>query len=559
VAGRAALIVSLVGVLGAALPASDARADSPIVTNGGEAPEVAHELWTGDPYVGVPGAVDGLVQGGDGASIGDFVLAQEQFGLTPSANIVVDAFETEAATEPIASELGVALGLLDPWFGFGIAALSTVNWETLFVAQSALVLNPDWNDAGCTNTSPGWGNYDYPDQPDVHDPTMVYSGAVVCVGPWGESTEVSTLYDRTAVVPSSWGSTLDDQDHCFSVFHGDHGPSSDLELEGWLASSQALWDYEAERGGLGTMHTYVVPVPGNSTCEGFYVTAPAREVLERFAEGATTLQPGKARGAIVVQPDAANVDPAPDWGAAIDTIARSVPLVNVLDPIAGTASTVTIPDCTGATWLECVAALRAAGVVGWIIPTDSGVDAPESSLTGHVFTTSPAAGLVASPSTVIEVELYRSPDGVPFPLPPASAPDDPTQQTTAETTTTTDGGGTAPPAPTESCSTVDPGTLDFGPFEGLDWADVFPFGIFVWVKNGVTGWTGTSSAPSFTLPLLGAGQGHPVPVDLSILDGFMAIFREYVLLAATFAGIWGVATGVLGFMDMPVGQQGSLF
>jgi hypothetical protein len=221
----------------------------------------------------------------------------------------------------------------------------------------------------------------------------------------------------------------------------------------------------------------------------------------------------------------------------------------IVDAVSGTGVE-TMPDCHLMTWAECVAALRAAGFHGWIY-AEEGDAAPTSADEGLVEATDPAEGIEAKAANDVFVSVYQTVDDAtaPTPWPPPSPPG-----------SGSDGGGGTTTGTTFDCPNVNIGTIDFTPLEGLDFGNSFPFGAALWAKNGVSGWdTGATDAPSFTVPLLGSGSGHPVPVDLSILNGFMVVFREFVLMACTFGLIWFLATAAFGFKEWGANEQGTLF
>jgi hypothetical protein len=212
-------------------------------------------------------------------------------------------------------------------------------------------------------------------------------------------------------------------------------------------------------------------------------------------------------------------------------------------------STVTMPDCTNMTYDQCVAELRAAGLRGWIYDDPTNDPAPSGVAVNAVEATDPRAGTQAVwVGTDVTLETYGSQvAGAPD---PGSPP-------------TTDGGGTDGGLPAGSpftCPTITIPAIDFAPLQGIDFGSAFPFGAVTWAQNGVTGWSsGDHTAPEITIPLLGAGQGHPVHADLSVLDDFMVIFREFVLIVVTFGLIWFLATSAFGFKEWGVGEQGQLF
>lgn len=110
-----------------------------------------------------------------------------------------------------------------------------------------------------------------------------------------------------------------------------------------------------------------------------------------------------------------------------------------------------------------------------------------------------------------------------------------------------------------NCPNVNIGTPDFSPLENINYGTAFPFGFLIWAKNGVAGWSGSSSAPSINIPLIGAGNGQHITADLSVLSGFMVTVREMILIVCTFGMIWFLATSLFGFKDWAVGEQGQLF
>jgi hypothetical protein len=113
-----------------------------------------------------------------------------------------------------------------------------------------------------------------------------------------------------------------------------------------------------------------------------------------------------------------------------------------------------------------------------------------------------------------------------------------------EPTTDTSSDGTT--GTTDACSTTDPGSIDLTPLEHIPLGSVFPFGVFAWVADGIGGWSSSASAPAFDIPLLGYGVGHPVHVDLSIIDPEMPTIRGVFLILFTVLAFYWLATGVMG-------------
>lgn len=282
------------------------------------------------------------------------------------------------------------------------------------------------------------------------------------------------------------------------------------------------------------------------------------------------------------------------------------------------ATSFTMPSCAGQTVGNCELAIQSAyGVNHWAAPafTTTAVPDTQADLTyqpGAVLSTSPDAGalVTSAPGTValttnpvytVVLVPYIAPwqlgsaycsaaialglgcttvtnpePGVSTSGPSEATAIDPSspqpgQKVKVGTTITVDvnpsdapyppndPNGSNPPVNAGACGVTVP-TLDFTPLSSTDVGTKFPFGLLTWFTNGITAWSGSSTAPTFTVPLLGPDNGTSgITADFSVLNPFMPLWRSALLIAATIGMVWGIATGLLGFMDWPAGQQGSLF
>jgi hypothetical protein len=156
----------------------------------------------------------------------------------------------------------------------------------------------------------------------------------------------------------------------------------------------------------------------------------------------------------------------------------------------------------------------------------------------------PDAPPVLDPETWPEIDIQKVPDSY-APYPETSGEplphDDPEPENRPPDK----------PVPDKGKCGVDVPPLDVTPLTGLDMGSKFPFGLIVWAKDGITGWGGTAAAPTFDVPVLWKPADSTAvdhwPLDLHVIDPFMPVFREMLVIMATFAGIWAVGTQLLGW------------
>jgi len=119
---------------------------------------------------------------------------------------------------------------------------------------------------------------------------------------------------------------------------------------------------------------------------------------------------------------------------------------------------------------------------------------------------------------------------------------------------------TAPPVPSTpggnggSSGTLTPEHLDFAPLQNLDPGCKFPYG-FICYATEVTGWFDVApDAPVFTFNLnnfdAGVGEydlGTYGPVDLNVMDEYMAIWRTIASIVMWIGAVYWLAVNLLGF------------
>jgi hypothetical protein len=296
----------------------------------------------------------------------------------------------------------------------------------------------------------------------------------------------------------------------------------------------------------------VSPPLNGSTCLPSYFSGDESKIGGAIAQATTTIETGTR--AFPLAPDrpwpATVTMPAPTTTTLAPVraaIAAEPAIRTIIDQNLGD-DTFTVPDCHLMTWAECVAALRAAGFLGWIYSDSSENEAAVEADAGKVDYSAPPAGTEAPTTTAITLKLLLSPNGQPYPdpLPEAVAPDDANPPDTTSA-------GSVPQVPNDAGSCTCP-PIDFSPLQGLSLGSKFPFGAFTYVTTMLSDFDVSATAPSFDVNVTQSGTAaHHIVAPghfsgtLSFLDPYMVWMRGIETFVLWLGAVWFVGAKILGF------------
>lgn len=515
--------------------------------------------------------VNGLVQGGDGASIEDFYAAQVDAQVAPDAAVA----ESGLAVDGSLGALDVGAGLLAPeTLGVSVVGAVAISygvkvlWGTFVQPSDAptaalepagAVGGPTWVHFanGLCGQGPGWElewsslqlNGSYPDNlwtgtdtaDGVHVPRGGWSSGVPCGYPNADDLAAAGLITAGSQpyvdLKAIWESLSQD-----TGTGCDGGPS-------WMQT----YDGPETSGPYG-----VAPNGPNVAWRMLYLTdAQFTQMFECELEEYEPSPSSPPATTTITAPVPASID----FGAARSDVSRDPNVVSLVNTqLAASGATVT-QSAGSNTGLWSYNGTDTVTYGPYTVPSgDDDVriycDDPNSDTTwtsvspgqSVTITRQGIGGLSAGDA--LNCYLDAAPDTTngsqTQTADPAVQPNPVALQYGTEVTPqTTTPDGTTGNGP--SCDTPSVGSIDFGPLQHLQIANVFPFGVFTWLSNGIGGWSSSASAPSFDIPLLGYGVGHPVHVDLSVLDPEMPTIRGLFLILFTVLAIYFLASGALGF------------
>lgn len=482
------------------------------------------------PYDPTFEAVNGLVQGGDGASIQDFFAAMQDAGVAPDVNELTFLLGPEDLAVAEASvSLPVAVTLAS-----GLVAYYVINalWSGQHdhvaggAAAGVDVGTAVWSHA--TNVcgagqGPGWAMHI-----DDHAPVWSDPAAASWINKfgtvWGYSScgviDPSTVPEcENNTQSGGWPAACAIQQAVYNEL-GSLGCHGELGGSGNTGDGIAFWCFQLDSEVYGDAEaavTSVVTQPGPQP-GGAEIVAPAPAKID-FGAARSDVSTDTSLGSVV---DTSLAVSSSDATWAYDGAAQVTLSSYTVPQQAVKARLLCTDDDSGVGWTDVTPGEQTQLVRSGIGMQD-GAGAPFD-----CYAQWQDAGSDVTVDTAVQ------PNPVEFEFDTAQGTDTGTQQ---DGTT----GSTAP------CSSIDPGSVDLSPLRGIDLGNAFPFGVFSWVSNGVAGWEGGNGAPSFNIPLLGYGVGHPVHVDLSLLDPEMPTIRGIFLILFTVLGFYFLGRGALGF------------
>jgi hypothetical protein len=505
----------------------------------------------------------GLVAGGDGASISDYMLAASDSGLMPDvAELALEAGAVDggALDAAAAASVGASVGaFVIPVVAGGAAVY--------------LALHIDWSHAfnGWTGPVPGTG---YEQLTSARYQQHICSGVSTadhCHNGW-TYTLTPVPNDLLNPVPAAQYVNGSSPSPWFDY--------SQLTCDQWVETasgggaagcpgSSGLWapDWDALAAAADEFKAVATASPGYVTvaspdcwegtptrtgsCYAAFVPNPAELLTGTGAlTGAdvTTTDPG---GAVDDWPGECSAGAGsgtcvwPGDGSPIETIDDNPALKTAVDAAidGATADDATVPDCDGVTYPVCLSRLQAAGFVGTIrqLGGDEGTNGDPLESPGMVQQLSPqddvsvayGPGWRLDPSTNIDIHVWTDAAGA---IPGGGDTPDPTGG--GINAGGPDGGGcTAPSIP----------PLDFSPLN-VPIGDKFPFALFSWISGIASSLVATGEAPTFTIPIDPPGPLEwDLTVDLAPADEMMAFLRPILAGFTILGAIVFVAKGALGF------------
>jgi hypothetical protein len=495
----------------------------------------------------------GLVQGGDGASIADFIDAGAAMDATPTTGGIVDLLGSDlvATTAGASVSFPLVIGITAIAAGVAIHRTMTIDAHRIFRDIPAQITSVHFScptgaataDVTCTyaittsldDAAAGIGYnpldfYGIPSDDELCGTGQTIARYRICFG-----------------IPDA--ATTTDVENVAAVWHlrGDYiqaGPNvnwtTNAAADG-VPCAQALTCTVI--AGKQTKLTLAYQLlQGASLAQGaptapdatFSATEPT---IQTTVNGTTTMVPDNSGAVVIVQTDGSL------WSGVDGWLSPAVTLV-------------TVPDCGDGTmtYTTCAQLLRNGGLVGEITPVETTDPAATSDQTGTVEYTQPFGGVSVYPTVTVSTALYASPDGSPAPDPGADpAPDcgSSCPAPSSGTATTTDTGTqttTDQAVPACNCP-----PLDFTPLQHLNYDNNFPFGVFGYVTSTLDLFDVSPTAPSFDISVPGVGGAHPISApghyagDLGFLVSYMAIVRDLEAFALWIGGIWWIGGRFIGF------------
>jgi hypothetical protein len=290
--------------------------------------------------------------------------------------------------------------------------------------------------------------------------------------------------------------------------------------------------------------TSTTTLPGGAVQRGgtteFHAPDPTTTTVRAGVTAATTDDCGRAMINYLLAPHAFayyGCDPTQNDPGAGPTVPLANP--NPPDP-----TLVTVPDCAGMTYADCLATLRDAGLVGTVTRTlgDPGTDGDTLHAPDMIEVQNPAAGTQVATGVALRLSVWASESGAdPAPAENACGSLDNPCVTVDNTPDPTTGTGDAPVVPAIVWPVVP------------DLSGKWPFGMIGWVHDQLGGITNGSSCPSWNWTLKSSAVlngDHNLVISLCFLDPYMPALRGLLLILSTLTLMWGMAAAVLGLSNL---------
>jgi hypothetical protein len=514
-------------------------------------PQELEKLLVGDGEYS--GFFDDLVFAGDGGDIEAFMEAGRAAGLMPGADIIAadaGAFADAGAGAGIDAVAAAGLGEAAITFALPLAAAGvavylayTIDWSHVFNGWAGPILGPQHLD------SVRYFVHDCVTVDICPDGTTAYVLAPIPYGQGGHQTVPAGEVDYT-------GGSIDPYLNVDDYTCANAGLDSDPDnCTGGGPYAEPFAELQAIGGAFADVATAspgfeeIGPCTASEgiplTCYGAWVPNAAELLAGTGAlTGAdvTTSDPtegaaiedwpgecsaGAGSGECVTGSGAvAIIDAEPGLGTAIDTA------------LGGTEATeILVPDCDGSTYIECVAILRDAGLLGTITRTlgDPGTEGDDLLAPNMVQQLTPATGTFVAPDAGLDVKIYTNEDG-----------SDPSPGDGTGTGSDVGGGVNAGGPEGGGCTAPTIPALDFSPLN-VPIGDKFPFALFAWISGVASSLAVTGEAPTFTIPIDVGPVNDDLTVDLSSADEMMSFLRPILAGFTILGAIVFVSKGALGF------------